>query len=70
MLVTGEMPTHAHNTTSFTMTNATTGGSSHVDVFHAGSGTFGPTYATDNQGGGGAHNNMHPFAVVTFIIKT
>lgn len=40
----------------------TTGGSS-VDHTHALTGT------TDSKGGGGAHNTMHPFLVMPFMIK-
>lgn len=80
-LVVGEMPVHAHGTTD--AGHFHTGRFS--NLYSAGAGlapsTVGGTIATitesafsnitiQNAGGGGAHNNMQPSAVVTKIIKT
>jgi microcystin-dependent protein len=70
-LTTTEMPAHTHG--------GNTGGPS-TSVFESGStwglstgtgvGVTGHTHTISSQGGGGAHNNYHPAAIVAFIIKT
>ncbi len=69
VLTTAEMPGHTHN--ELLGGQATFLGSSGTSVqFGAAlSGDITPE-TTGSTGGGAAHNNMQPFQVVTFIIKT
>lgn len=60
-LVTAEMPAHTHDVTAFA-----SGGSYAAASNIAGS----QTITSTSTGGGGAHNNMQPSAVVLKIIKT
>lgn len=62
-LTVGEMPSHNHGFDSW---NGTTGASSPL----MSNGVYPNGLTTYNTGGGGAHNNMHPCLVVTFIIAT
>lgn len=63
-LITAEMPAHTHTSTRMASeVDATSGGDLH------GSGAYEST-VTGSTGGGGAHNNMQPFAACLFIIKT
>jgi microcystin-dependent protein len=75
-LTVGQMPWHGHTLT--TVENVTTGGgyglmenpagfSDRSFVANVGSG---PSTATVGNGGGQAHNNMQPSAVVQYIIST
>jgi microcystin-dependent protein len=63
-LVSGESPSHQH----FTGGDGGGGGTFGLQGT-AGGGPFGGQY-TDFAGGGGAHNNMQPSAIVLKIIKT
>jgi microcystin-dependent protein len=64
-----ELPSHGHSY------QATTTGS-YTDISSSASGTsvvgslYSSAQTTGNTGGGGAHNNMQPFAVLNYIIKT
>ncbi len=66
VLTTGEMPAHTHTVTL--RTDAGGGGAEGPD-FAPASPSQG-TVNTSSTGGGTAHNTMHPYAVVPFIIKT
>lgn len=64
-LITTEIPAHTHSTPAY----SSSGGSTGRIPLHIGS--SGPTVlASDSQGGNGAHNNMMPFGVANYIIKT
>lgn len=73
-LATGEMPSHAHNTTSVLYTTNTVHEHSGVGGF----GSEGPfpndggagAIATDTRGSGTAHNNLQPYLTLNFIIHT
>lgn len=67
-----EMPVHSHNisdTSGFVVDvrdePSTAGG-----VGHYVRGTSTPVLITQNSGGGGAHNNLHPIFGINFLIKT
>lgn len=62
-LTTAEMPAHTHSYVVPRDGHEDTGG---PNV----SGPNNVSAATDSTGGNGAHNNMHPFLAVNFIIKT
>jgi len=63
-LTTTEMPAHAHSVNGNTSLSVNSGGSTQSLQT-----AFG-TYSTSSEGGGTAHNNMQPSAVVNKIIKT
>ncbi len=63
-LTTPEIPAHTHPNTLGTG-HSTTGGSDGVSEANATS----PEPNTGSAGGGGAHNNMQPFAVVNYLIR-
>ena len=75
-LTTAEMPTHSHATTTDTAAKALSTTTSGAEAFSAtGSNNYRRTAklsdnVTGNAGGGGAHNNLQPYIVVNFIIKT
>lgn len=64
-LITAEMPAHTHATDS--RLNGGTG--SNANIAGSGSATNG-TIDTSSTGGGGAHNNLQPYIVLNYIIKT
>lgn len=67
VLTQGEMPAHVHAAGQGLITYAAGGG-----IFYQPAPNLpmtGPTASTDSTGGGGARNNMAPFAVVSHIIK-
>lgn len=57
-----EMPAHTHNV------QFSTGGGGGSAL--TGDSSVGTPYATGNAGSGGAHNNLQPYQVVQYIIKT
>lgn len=61
-LVTSEMPAHTHTIAYSAQAVANTGGNQPL--------TAGGTVETSSTGGGGAHNNMPPFLVLHYLIKT
>jgi microcystin-dependent protein len=63
-LVTGEMPAHTHDLVGYVTGSNTGVGTTSVSV------SGGVQGATNSTGGGGAHNNMQPSAVILKIIKT
>lgn len=66
-LATGEIPAHTHTTRiDGANTMAVSAGS---DSFQS-RGTPAVQISTGSTGGGGAHNNMHPWLAINFIIKT
>jgi microcystin-dependent protein len=67
VLAVGEMPAHGHTIAG----NAgfITGGGATASIPVTGA-SFKFTSTTDNAGGGGAHNTMSPFLVLTPLIKT
>lgn len=76
-MATSEMPAHGHRLRLHSGSGAT-GGSGLAELTGVGSGavafgTIGNVSGADimeNTGGGGAHNNMQPYQVVNYIIKT
>lgn len=69
LLTTGEMPAHTHPPAS----PATNFWGSQVGGPFTASGAGGPfavPTVTGSTGGGGAHNNMQPYQVVNYIVKT
>jgi microcystin-dependent protein len=64
-LTTAEMPSHAHDTVANNLWQITTTGG--AGVAPSGAGTT-LDINTGNTGGGGAHNNMPPYAAISFII--
>ena len=70
-LITAEMPAHTHNYAGGEYSGAYDYGSN-MSVGNLGTATDGRTqnFDTETVGGGGAHNNMQPFAACLFIIKT
>jgi len=65
-LTTSEMPSHKH------IAQRTLGAGSGGHGIHIDTATTQQLNdaVINNEGGGGSHNNMHPFLVLTFIIKT
>lgn len=58
-----EMPAHTHDFTLYS-----TGGGNLVERSQNAGPTF--TQTTSSTGGGAAHNNMHPYFALPFIMKT
>lgn len=72
VLSSGEMPAHVHEIRSSTVFDGipVESGGTQISSQHVrGSGTN-PGENTATTGGGSAHNNMHPYVAVNFIIKT
>lgn len=69
VLTSNEMPSHSHTSVSAGGYYAF-GGASGNPAQGAGYGTALNSLSTGSAGGGAAHNNMPPFSVVYFIIKT
>jgi microcystin-dependent protein len=67
-LTTGEMPAHTHPETA--NNNASTGAGNEPKGVPDSTGNTVSSAITGSTGGGGAHNNMQPSAVVLKIIKT
>lgn len=63
-LTTPEMPAHTHELQYNSITTSAGANSFAVD------GTDAPTTTTSSTGGGGAHNNLQPYIVLNYIIKT
>lgn len=63
-LTTPEMPAHTHNTQVGVAGGATATVASKVDTNSL------EFIATTSTGGGGVHNNIQPYSVINFIIKT
>lgn len=64
-LTIAEMPSHSHNMPTFSNHNYAGTGFNPFDP--AGTQTGDSSYAT---GGGGSHNNVQPYQVVNYIVKT
>ncbi len=62
----GEMPGHTHNN-AYAVTDS---GSTRFNTTGGGGQYFTANTPTDSKGGDEAHNNMQPFAVTNYIIKT
>lgn len=70
VLTVNEMPAHKHHTgTSYSVENFTTGKQAAAGTEGAFAGT-GSAQALLSAGGGAAHNNLAPFIVAQYIIKT
>lgn len=67
LLTTAEMPSHNHAPLSGQFLGT---GASNPWSVGSGGGSLSTQVTTANQGGGGAHNNMQPFAVANYFIKT
>lgn len=65
-LTTGEMPAHSHGLSAL---KYDTGGSGVPNMTLSGV-TSGIGESTDSAGSGGAHNNLQPYVVINYIIKT
>lgn len=65
-----ELASHNHTTTAKSRPAFNLSGASRVDVFNVGSPDLTSPYDTDNAGSDTPHNNMQPYKVVAFIIKT
>jgi microcystin-dependent protein len=77
-LTTSEIPAHSHGVTHNLggiygyiglHDHDLTGGGELASEPVGGTLVTNPSISTDNTGGGGAHNNMQPYAVVNYIIK-
>ncbi len=71
-LATSELPSHNHQikgADGSTIYKYTTGGAN-PRVAGVADSTSSTVYTTENNGSGSAHANMHPYAVVKFMIKT
>lgn len=64
-----EIPSHRHSYTLSYSTTGTTGGATGIPGTSTAPDASFPTY-TGYTGGGGAHNNMQPYRVLNYIIKT
>lgn len=64
-LTTAQMPAHTHTMTGFTNRNTASGGSEMI-VSTGGS----STWTSSSTGSGGAHPNVQPTLITTYIIKT
>lgn len=62
-LTTAEMPAHTHNYSLFSAQKSGPTGANAQSIDTA-------LNATSSTGGGGAHNNLQPYLVVNYIIKT
>jgi microcystin-dependent protein len=77
---TGTMNTNQSHSHSISYNNSTAGQNQYAQESNSGTivdGSYNTNstnidhlHAIPSEGGGGAHNNMHPFCVVSFIIKT
>lgn len=65
-LQTTEIPAHTHTMTAHNGAD----GNTCVDGSSSESNAFTTGHSTGSTGGGGAHNNLQPYIVVNFIIKT
>lgn len=65
-----ELASHNHTNTAKSRAAFALTGASRVDVWNVTGADLSPTYDTDNAGSNTAHNNMQPYKVVAFIIKT
>jgi microcystin-dependent protein len=69
-LTSSEMPAHVHGpSVGAQIWERNFGGGLDVDLTFAAGGKDGAKNTTGSTGGGGAHNNMHPWLAVHFIIK-
>lgn len=68
-LVEAEIPAHFHSMATRSWTDQSLGGSSGLEAF-GGTGGSATTEGTNLTGGGGAHNNMQPYQVVNWLIRT
>lgn len=68
-LTTSEMPSHSHTQRSGASLNVTGGANSGLAYDHFGS-TINSNMVTADTGGGQAHNNLQPYLVVNYIVKT
>jgi microcystin-dependent protein len=64
VLSSGEMPSHTHRGRLGPLTGVFAG-----TGFVTSDGTYTAAQVNENTGGGGAHNTMQPFTVITYIIK-
>jgi microcystin-dependent protein len=64
-LITGEIPSHSHDLAANSGATSSTSGTIPMRATSSSG-----TWATNNAGGGAAHNNMPPYITLNYIIKT
>lgn len=68
LLTLSEIPSHQHDAHYQAITSTNVGADNVNSIVDASAG--GSTFSTDSQGGDQVHNNVQPFAVVQYLVKT
>lgn len=68
LLTLSEIPSHQHNAHYQATTSTNVGADNVNSIVDASAG--GSTFTTDSQGGDQVHNNVQPFGVVQYLVKT
>jgi microcystin-dependent protein len=69
-LTSSQIPAHSHNQTFYSSTLAAAGSALGAMTGGAGASATSGQTTLPNTGGGGSHNNLQPYIVMNFIIKT